>query len=906
MITPAEYLNKKLPIIPCGNWIVNKKTKKLEYNSKAPRVKEWEKTEFKLEEFKPGDNIGLKLKDHSDADIDNPKALVFVNKYIQPCSSVFGREKQPGSHLLFKGKNKHKKFNLHPDLEKYFKNNEHGSTIIECRSGEDKQTIVPGSYVDGKKEGEGVKIEWKVFEGVSPYPGDFFKDISKVAFATALSILYPIEGERDDWCYAIACILALNTKWKDYEIDEFVQHLAENSGDNETRSGKGAHAFKQITNGGRLMGFNTMRGILGLETAQSLYRIFQWVGVNPPNVKLEELKKRNVYITNSSSMYDVTEQIEFKKDDFNNLHLFHFPGGKDTQLAFRSLMRDAEFQDKIVQGRAVLPGYDYPIAEIDKGHFYLKPGKYLNLYPGPPIEPEKGNVLDWVEPYKLIFGEKDYEYIEQYFGAVIQKIFKYKLKLPAKELNEIGPMKIQWGHLIVGPEGTGKKALGETLQRIVGREYVDANARYDEIIGNHSEVIYNKLFIFINEVVTTGQIDKKVEISNKLKPFWTDEDCKINPKHIRPFRYWNNANGMCFSNEQDCLHISKSARRYGVINLYDRLTVAELEKFEKDGTFKRIYDFIQSDRIKHLFHYFLYEVKIKDWGLFNRGRAPKTDALKVMQEEAQHPTIQKLDRAFKQKLAPFDRSFPGFLILDDLLDFVRDNWKTQINEKWVKDWLKEIGFKWNNGKQTRQILVPETGARPRVWLLENLKHLKDLSQTELGTYGDKGWADHTKLSLNLHLKSDDSNRREVLKLLFKIAFGDNYTPRLENQFYEDLLENNYKKENSLRKIMKKFQYIKVPASDDKPDFKKMIPLVKELRRATQEDKKKILKEFWKKTKDPMFHLPSDDLYKDEEDRIMEAISLNPMETEEDWNREEQLFKRLYELDSSYEKVNDEE
>ena len=163
-------------------------------------------------------------------------------------------------------------------------------------------------------------------------------------------------------------------------------------------------------------------------------------------------------------------------------------------------MRDAEFQDKIVQGRAVLPGYDYPIAEIDKGHFYLKPGKYLNLYPGPPIEPEKGNVLDWVEPYKLIFGEKDYEYIEQYFGAVIQKIFKYKLKLPAKELNEIGPMKIQWGHLIVGPEGTGKKALGETLQRIVGREYVDANARYDEIIGNHSEVIYNKLFIFINEI----------------------------------------------------------------------------------------------------------------------------------------------------------------------------------------------------------------------------------------------------------------------------------------------------------------------------------------------------------------------------------------------------------------------
>jgi len=71
------------------------------------------------------------------------------------------------------------------------------------------------------------------------------------------------------------------------------------------------------------------------------------------------------------------------------------------------------------------------------------------------------------------------------------------------------------------------------------------------MIGKHSEVIYNKLFIFINEVVTTGDVEKKTEISNKLKPFWTDEDSKINPKHIRPFRYWNNANGMCFSNEEN-------------------------------------------------------------------------------------------------------------------------------------------------------------------------------------------------------------------------------------------------------------------------------------------------------------------------------------------------------------------
>ena len=78
MKTAAEYLDKKLPIIPCGNWIKNKKTGTIEYNSKAPRVKAWQKTDFKIEDFKPEDNIGLKLKNFSDVDIDNPACYLLL------------------------------------------------------------------------------------------------------------------------------------------------------------------------------------------------------------------------------------------------------------------------------------------------------------------------------------------------------------------------------------------------------------------------------------------------------------------------------------------------------------------------------------------------------------------------------------------------------------------------------------------------------------------------------------------------------------------------------------------------------------------------------------------------------------------------------------------------------------
>ena len=843
MKTVAEYLNKNKSIIPC--------------DGKIPVFAEWQKKEFKLEDFKPEHNIGLKLKEDTDIDIDSQRSLPFIFKYVQPCSAVFGRGKKPVSHYLFKGISKYKKFFLHKDLEKYYKDLPHGSTLLECRSGGDKQTIMPGSIIEGEE------VKWKIFEGLSPYPGNILEDLSKVAVATALSILYAPEGNRDDYCFAIACILAKHTDWKDYEIDDFIEHLAEHSGDQERRQGKGTHAHKQITNGGRVKGFNTLREIIGLNDAAALYRIFEWVGVNPPNKNLEELKKKYVYIEDSASMYNVETDIEKKKEDFNNTNLYHFPGGKNKKKAFESLMTDFEFfhENKVI-GRAVLPGYDYPIAEIDHTHFYLEPGRYLNLYKGPPLDPVKGDVSEWVNSFKRILGDDYYEHIEQFYAAFIQKIFKHLLDLTPEESKEIGPMKIQWGYLLVGPEGTGKKLLAETLQRIVGRRYIDANATFGEMIGNHSEVIYNKLFIFINEIVTTGDIAQKTEISNKMKPFWTDEDAKINPKHIRPFRYWNNVNGLCFSNEENCLYLGKSSRRYGVLNLYERLPVSKLEEFEKDGTFERPWKFVQSDRIKHLFHYFLFEVKIKDWNLYNRGRAPITDALRVMQQESSHPIIQKLSRALEQKLAPFDRSFPGFIILDDLLEYIREKWKTQVNEKYVKDWLKEKGYKWKNGKQTRQILKDD-GSRPRVHLLEDNDYLRDLSETQLGTapfeMNQYQWDQHKLKNAMSDFTYGASDPKETILQNVKIIFGSKWTDAMELHFYEDLLKVAINKNHSTQLILSKCKNGEKGGAGDTEntyDYEKYLAARRELEKATGEDKKKLLKKYSIGSAD----LPSDILW----------------------------------------------
>jgi len=406
-------------------------------------------------------------------------------------------------------------------------------------------------------------------------------------------------------------------------------------------------------------------------------------------------------------------------------------------------MKDRDFQDRIVVGRAVLPGYDFPIAKIEK-HLYLAPGNYLNLYPGPPFEPIKGDVSLWLETMQKVFLPWQWELLEQFFGAVIQKTFKYLLKLTPEQSREMGEeSKIQFGPLIVGPEGTLKKGLSRTIERIIGSEHCDINATFDQMIEKHSEVILNQLMVFINEVVTTGEVTKKTEISNKLKPFWTDERTKINPKNIRPFKYWNNCNGTMFSNEKDCLHIGKSARRYMVI--HQDLSVKDLQKLNDDGTFRRFYEFINSDKIAHVFHYFLYEVKIKDWRIWNGGRAPATPDLKTMQDGSDHPIASKLQRALDARTEPFDTRFVGFASIDSIMDYARERWKMPtINEKYIINWIKENAIPWKNGNLEKQIVHAELG-RPRVYKFINYQILDELSQSQLGNLYKFDYFDLQKL-----------------------------------------------------------------------------------------------------------------------------------------------------------------
>jgi len=171
-----------------------------------------------------------------------------------------------------------KKFSLPQDLKEYYKNFPHGATLCEIRHGSSQYTIVPESLHSKANE----YVRWESYEGMNEYPGDLNMDLRKVALSTALCIVYAPQGQRDEFCTAVAGVLIKHTKWTEEEINEFVYNLALLSDDSEAedRAEKGTSGKK----GKRNYGMLKLAEIIGC-SVKSVAEIFSWIGVGYETVQ---------------------------------------------------------------------------------------------------------------------------------------------------------------------------------------------------------------------------------------------------------------------------------------------------------------------------------------------------------------------------------------------------------------------------------------------------------------------------------------------------------------------------------------------------------------------------------------------------------------------------------------------
>ena len=298
MKTIEQYRENNFPIIPCKR------------NSRVPIGEEWQKTNI---EFQPGDNIGLHLTEHIDIDVDNIICHKFLASIKQRGCAIYGRQSNPESHLIFKGQTKYEKYVMDQSFAPWFNKYRKKATILEIRSGKGKQSIVPGSIIDDEL------VEWNRYIEPEEYPGNLQKDIELVVFATMLSIIYPAKGQRDDFCYAIACLLMKWGKWSEDKINTFIYELSEASEPPETRdrnSIKDKHGTKAYK-GNKPKGLPWLINEAGY-TEQGIKKIFEVIGIKIGKEQKEEFKKESLDpgAWRNGILAEVIAKEEFKPIDW--------------------------------------------------------------------------------------------------------------------------------------------------------------------------------------------------------------------------------------------------------------------------------------------------------------------------------------------------------------------------------------------------------------------------------------------------------------------------------------------------------------------------------------------------------------------------------------------------------------
>ena len=152
-VTYEDWIDLGRVIIPC--------------DTKQAVVEKWSDPDFKItkEEWRiehATKQIGLRLDQYIDFDIDNPVVKRFTSDHIKSCGAIFGRRNNPSSHYIWSGTSDYKKFALPKELENYYKDYGHGATLCEIRHGANKYTLLPETKIHTTI----AVVKWVKYDGI--------------------------------------------------------------------------------------------------------------------------------------------------------------------------------------------------------------------------------------------------------------------------------------------------------------------------------------------------------------------------------------------------------------------------------------------------------------------------------------------------------------------------------------------------------------------------------------------------------------------------------------------------------------------------------------------------------------------------------------------------------------------
>ena len=448
--------------------------------------------------------------------------------------------------------------------------------------------------------------------------------------------------------------------------------------------------------------------------------------------KMEKFLKAYIYIRSVMSFWELDSKELLKKEQLNDWNLADMKGESLTT----ALLKHKDFENNKVHSVFTHAGMAPGIINIKQGQFEaINKGIYYNTYYPSNIVPEPGDVSEILDYYKWLLGDENWKWVEMYIAYMIQH--------PGK--------KVRWAPVITSVEGGGKGLLATLVSALLGHHNCNTQLMYDQMVNQFSNILMGLQFGIINELDLSSRKNIKA-LTNALKKFITDDTLTIELKGRPQIKIPFFCNFMLFSNDEDCLHLTKFARRYLFCKV--KRTQDEINEKLDAGVKDKILDALEfgSKELGHLLHYFK-NIKIEDPKVFQRN-APKTDDFYEVVEKSRPMIHRVLDERLENNQWPFQFDgdwgserkeyktnketgsqyvsgsryytklcFSGMVVAADLYEVLLQDpimKREFLTRDLIVDWCVEHHILWPNGNPTKQIKLP-INTHPRAYLIKDFE-----------------------------------------------------------------------------------------------------------------------------------------------------------------------------------------
>ena len=439
-------------------------------------------------------------------------------------------------------------------------------------------------------------------------------------------------------------------------------------------------------------------------------------------VKQKEIVNKYVYVSDRDDFRDTEKNIYL---DIKRMDHWHLVLTKRGESMSKRLLKDPKL--KKVYRVICHAGLSSGVVKVADEFSEVKPGIYYNTYIKPNIISKLGDVSVIANYYEWLFGKENWNVIAKFIHVLIKH----------------GGRKINWVPVLISQvEGAGKGLLASLIKSLLGYSNVLTNVSVEQLVEKHSTVIEDRQLICLNELSFTGYKADKREVSNRLKSIFADPFIVINPKNKPNYETPNICNFMVNSNDDRCLHLEQSSRRYFIINIkHDREQI--IKKLNNSDVLKTILETIKGgEQLSFLLNYF-ENIELPDYLEFIQ-RAPASSDLQDMIESSKDDIHKYLDHSFESGNGPFwqvhQEDFSGMINVFNLMHNLRGINKGEMetvpkhSQHQIETWLKSKCTRWPNGEWSKTI-KSENG-RIRVWLIKdkkfNGKYISEMTENEAG------------------------------------------------------------------------------------------------------------------------------------------------------------------------------